>query len=144
MFSVPQISMRLSALPPEQIEALAGLLAFWGDHSEVLLRGQLRVSGSEASYTCVVAVREDLGRAVVVAYASQVVDLDSVGGRQITVVNATASPGLAIRTRRQVTSATLHDARGRSTELHDTIPSGLHELLVEPWGSVTIGVDDRP
>jgi alpha-galactosidase len=143
MFSVPQISMRLSALPPTQLEALAGLLAFWSDHSEVLLTGQLQVSGSEASYTCVAALREDLGRAVVVAYASQVVDLDAVGGTQITVVNATATPDLAVRTGRQVTSATLHDARGRSTELHESIPSGLHEIPVEPWGSVTIGVGNR-
>jgi alpha-galactosidase len=144
VFSVPQISMRLSALSAEQVEALAELLAFWSDHSEVLLTGPLLVRGSEASYTYVAAVREDLGRAVVVAYAPQVVDLDSVGCTEITVVNATATPGLAVRTRRLVTYATLHDARGRSTELHDLVLSGLQEIPVEPWGRVTIGVGDRP
>jgi alpha-galactosidase len=144
MFSVPQISMRLAELPPEQVEALAGLLAFWQDHSEVLLTGQLRVSGSEASYTLVAAVREDLGLAVVVAYVPQVVDLDSLGATQITVVNATATPGLAIRTGRPITSATLHDIRGRSLGLDEFTLSGLHEIPVEPWGGVTMNVDDRP
>jgi alpha-galactosidase len=144
MFSVPQISMRLAELPSEQVEALAGLLAFWRDHSEVLLTGQLRVSGSEASYTLVAAVREDLDLAVVVAYAPQVVDLDSVSARHITLVNATATRGLTVRTGRQVKSARLHDARGRSMELPESIISGIQEIPVEPWGGVTVSVGDPP
>jgi alpha-galactosidase len=144
MFSVPQISMRLAELSSEEVETLAGLLAFWQDHSEVLLTGRLRVSGSEASYPLVAAVREDLGQAVIVAYAPQVIDLDSVGAAQVTLVNATATPALVIRTARPITSAVLHNARGRSMGPGESLPSGLHEIPVQPWGGVSLGLTTTP
>ena len=137
-FSVPQISVRLADLPNEQSEALAGLLGLWRDHRDVLLDGQLSVSGSESSYTLVSAERPDLGRAVVVAYTPQVIDLDVLGAEQILIVNATPRPGLVVRSDRSIVSVTLRDASGRPTGQNAPSPAGIQEIPVGSWGSVTV------
>jgi alpha-galactosidase len=142
LFSVPQISMRLVDLEPEQSVALGGLLAWWEDHAEILLDGRLRVYGAETSYSVVSATRRDLGRAVVAVYVPQVVDLDVVEAHEISIVNATATPRLALRSSRHISSVSLRDSSGHSLGgVEQAEAAGLHELSVPAWGSATVVLD---
>lgn len=140
-FAVPQISMLLADLSPEQSAALSGLLAWWQQLAPVLLDGSLSAQGSERGYDLVRAARRDLGRAVIGRYAPVVVDLDDAG--EVVIVNATAettvpvrvADGLVITGGRvlSATAAVIADLGPR--------PTGLQDLAVPPFGSLTLAVD---
>ena len=137
-FAVPQISMRLSDLPPEQLTALRGLLALWRQHSDVTLDGVLYLSGAERGYDLVSAVRADLDRSVIACYSPLVVDLDAHPTAETTVINATPTERLVLRTSRPIADGVVRSANG--TEVAPLTPAtpGLIELAVPAYGSTTI------
>lgn len=59
MFSVPQISVRLSDLPYEHKKYMSAHLTYWRSHKDTLLNGKIDVYGMEANYTMASAKKDD-------------------------------------------------------------------------------------
>jgi alpha-galactosidase len=137
-FGVPQISMRLSALSSEQSRALRGLLALWNDHAAVTLDGALDVRGAEQGYPLVQATRVDLRRTVTARYAPLVVDLPAQADHETTILNATPDPRLVVRTAHPIRKAVLRRADASETSTSAVGGSGLIELTVPPFGSISL------
>ena len=68
LFAVPQISVRLTEIPPEQLRLLRAHLAYRQQNEGLLTRGELCVSHPETGYAAVTAKDEAAGRAVTVLY----------------------------------------------------------------------------
>ena len=143
-FAVPQISMPLHALATEQAEALAGLLRLWQELAPVVLDGTLSVQGSERAYDLVRADRSDLGRTVIARYAPLVVDLDLTG--EVTIINATAEDSVVIRLAagRFVRGGSTRSASAAVVGQVGTLDSGLHDVRVPAYGSLTLAVGADP
>ncbi|HEY5978490.1 MAG TPA: glycoside hydrolase family 36 protein [Microlunatus sp.] len=139
-FAVPQISVRLSDLSDAQRETLRWLLQLWQSHADLVLDGRIHTRGVEHGHHLASAIRTDLDRSVVVAYAPLVVDLDHDTGecRQALVINATSTTGLVVRTRRGISSGIIRDVGGTMVGDVGRIPAGLIELAVPAYGTVTI------
>lgn len=140
-FSVPQISMKLAELSTEQTEALAGLLDLWQQLAPVTLDGSLSVQGTERCYDLVEASRPDLGRRVVGRYVPAVVGLDAAG--EVTVLNATSADSVVVRVADglQVSSIVIRAASAAVVTEIVLLGSGLHEIPIPPFGSLTLVVD---
>ena len=140
-FSVPQISMKLAELSTEQTEALAGLLDLWQQLAPVTLDGSLSVQGTERCYDLVEASRPDLGRRVVGRYVPAVVGLDDAG--EVTVLNATSADSVVVRLADglQVSSIVIRAASAAVVTEIGLLGSGLHEIPIPPFGSLTLVVD---
>ena len=149
-FSVPQISMKLAELSAEQTEALAGLLDLWQQLAPVTLDGSLSVQGTERCYDLVEAFRADRGRRVIGRYVPAVIGLDAAG--EVTVLNATSAESVVVRVAeglqvngivvRTASAAVVEDV-GEVAEVGDAgnvgaLGSGLHEIPVPPFGSLTL------
>ena len=89
LFAVPQISVLLQYAPPEQTAMLRRFLAYWNEHRELLLFGELTVCEPEANYTAVSA--EDVSLRVTALYAPRVFTFD---GKAADVWNATSTDRL--------------------------------------------------
>lgn len=135
-FSVPQISMRLSALDSGQAAGLRGLLALWRDQAAVTLDGVLTVAGAERGYDLVRAVRADLGRGVIARYAALVVDVGDTD--EVTILNATFDERVAVRASRPILGGAVRDAAAAVIGTLDASGPGLVDLAVPPYGSVTL------
>lgn len=142
-FAVPQISMRHSDLSGTQAHALRALLSLWRDHSEVTLRGEIRVSGPERGYDLVTAVRRDLHRSVMLAYAPVTIDLDVACTSQVTVVNATPFHGLVVRTTRALAGGVVSSVLGETVTALSPTSSSLLEVPVPPFGTATLLLNQR-
>ncbi|HEY5784151.1 MAG TPA: glycoside hydrolase family 36 protein [Microlunatus sp.] len=142
-FAVPQISMRLAELDDRQRTTLRWLLQLWRSQSDVTLDGRVSTRGVEHGHQLASAIRTDLDRSVIVAYAPLVVDLDhDTGGTSRTVlVNASPSTGLVVRTRRPISAGTILDVGG--AQIADVGPTraGLLELAVPAYGIATITLE---
>ncbi|MEI8409454.1 MULTISPECIES: glycoside hydrolase family 36 protein [unclassified Kribbella] len=84
MFSTPQVSVELDALPVEQQRVVRFWLGFLRDHADVLLRGVLTPSRPDARYTQVRAV--GVSETLVAVFANPVVRL-SESDRSVVLVN---------------------------------------------------------
>lgn len=92
LFAVPQISLKLNALPERHVKLLETYLGFWREHRDVLLDGELKVFHPEARYTL---ARAALGEEeVVVTYTEKVIAPEK---KVTSVVNATDSESLVIK-----------------------------------------------
>ena len=141
-FAVPQISMRLAELDDRQRTTLRWLLQLWRSQSDVTLDGRVSTRGVEHGHQLASAIRTDLDRSVIVAYAPLVVDLDhDTGGTSRTVlINAGASTGLVVRTRRPISAGTILDVRGAQIADLGPTRAGLLELAVPAYGIATLAL----
>ncbi|MFD6178581.1 MULTISPECIES: glycoside hydrolase family 36 protein [unclassified Isoptericola] len=94
-FGVPQVSMPLGELSEEHRRTVARELSLWRALRGTLLGGDLEVGPPNRGYPVVQARRGD--QLVVVAYEAAVADLNLEGVRELVVVNATPTPGVAYR-----------------------------------------------
>ena len=114
-FAVPQISMRLTDLSPEQTAALRGLLSLWRRHSAVTLGGTLDTYGAERGYDLVRAVSAELDRTIIVRYTPITIDIDDEATTETTVINATADTRLILRLARPMTAGVVRSASAGRT-----------------------------
>lgn len=139
-FSVPQVSMRLSALPADQAQTLRYLLSQWLDQRDVVLAGHLQVNGAQHGYEVVRADRPDLGRSTIVRYSPVVVDVDHDESTDVTIINATVDPRLVLRLARPAAGVIVRTTQGAETLDIQSVPVGLTELPVPAWGSVSLRI----
>ena len=94
LFSVPQVSVRAGSLTAPQREALGRWMAFWREHRDTLMRGELRPMRPDLGYPVVYAFGK--GEQVVAVYdEGQAVSVDSARGTAY-VVNATGASSLTV------------------------------------------------
>ena len=120
---------------------MAGLLDLWQQLAPVALDGSLSVQGTERCYDLVEASRPDLGRRVVGRYVPAVVGLDAAG--EVTVLNATSADSVVVRVADglQVSSIVIRAASAAVVTEIGLLGSGLHEIPIPPFGSLTLVVD---
>jgi alpha-galactosidase len=92
MFSTPQVSVELDALPVEQERVVRFWLEFLRDHADALLDGVLTPSRPDARYTQVRAVGS---KTVVAVFTNPVVRL-SDSDRSVVLVNGGSEPRLLV------------------------------------------------
>ena len=58
MFSVPQISVRLTEIPKEQLDVLSNFVKYWSDNRDILLHGRFEALHPESNYTVIAAEKD--------------------------------------------------------------------------------------
>lgn len=94
LFSVPQLSVLVTELPPEHLEMIGFWTNFWSQRREVLLDGELRAHRPAALYPLVEASTAD--HRVVAVYEDFVVPVKGALQETLEVVNAKASGELVL------------------------------------------------
>ena len=120
LFSVPQISVRHSALTPRQAEMVADYLAFWKKYRNVLLDGEMSYYGCGANFPF---VSSRLGDTLVGAvYSGGVAHIGSMAEETV-IVNA--SPDRRVMIDADFSGEycyTVYDCTGRETASGRTSP----------------------
>lgn len=129
-FSVPQISMRLTAMAPEAREHIAAWLAAWREVRDVALRGRLVGLRPQLHYPAATAVRGDSSLSV--AWSSDSIVNVPADARRAVVVNGTTSTRLSVRVERPAT-VRVADHLGE-TVASTALSSGTGELSVPIGG----------
>jgi alpha-galactosidase len=94
-FAVPQISVRLEEITPDQLTMLRHYTGYWMDRRDVLMKGGFAAANPLANYPVVTAWKD--GEQVIGVYADAVVRIDSARGRQqIDILNATTAASIVI------------------------------------------------
>ena len=135
LFAVPQISMRLAALPARHRAALRFWLRFWNAHRATLLDAPFRPLHPEAAYPVVAAA--GAGETVTAVYqGGAVADAWQDGAPAGYVVNATGAAGLTVRLASRPASLELLDCTGRRVASDGALPrrAGIFDLPVPPSG----------
>lgn len=91
LFSVPQISVRLDKLNPDQKKMLNFYLDFWKQHKNVLLNGEFTAENPECNYSSVSAIGDNTQ--IVTVYSDTVVNCIE---RTTIVVNVTNGNGIVL------------------------------------------------
>ena len=93
LYSVPQISVRIAALPEDHKKMLSFYLAFWREHRDILISGKLRAENPESAYSIVWAEKD--GTAIFTSYTDILIDCRSY--RNIIAVNCSRSKTLILK-----------------------------------------------
>lgn len=59
MFSVPQISVRLTEIPEEQLDIIGRFVSYWTENRDILLHGRFRAYHPESNYTVISAESDE-------------------------------------------------------------------------------------
>lgn len=139
LFAVPQISVLLDRLPPEHMEMVGHWLAFWREHRDALLDGELMPLYPHLFYPVVLAAT---GRKLVAAvYGDQVVRPPAVPHEWL-IVNGTMDAGVVFELAESIgeRQVQIGDCRGRTvrSELR-SFGEGVHKLDIPPagWAKLT-------
>ena len=139
LFTVPQISVRLDAIPTEHVAMIRRYLAFWRAHRDVLLDGDLRPMQPQHAYPVITS--ETGGKVAAAAYANGFVPLPVVGDRTLLLVNGTLDDRVVVdlpaslgKCRVRIWSCTgdcVHDAARE-------LPAGPSALPLPPAGTAEV------
>lgn len=143
LFSVPQISVRRAAITGAHEEVLRFFLAFWREHRDVLLHGELEPLAPLELYPVVRA--SDAHVMVVACYAvDRVIELPSSAGGNIVLVNATDSERVVVRIGEGVTWRVVKTLSCLGLETPSTQGglAGLRELHVPPSGVCVLAMNE--
>ena len=95
LFSVPQISVKLTELPENHRRTLAFWLQFWMENRNTLLHGAFQPEGPQWNYPLISA--EDSRCRISVVYASgQTVPVELAAGQRFHLINATEDSRVAV------------------------------------------------
>jgi alpha-galactosidase len=135
LFAVPQISVCLEKLPVEHHKMLQFWLAFWTQHKELLLDGELKPWHPELGYTEVEVLNS---REQLIAVYARVIPRPSLPLRdKITLVNGTLEEGVVLDCREAVGRCRLKILNCMGEVLSNTerdFPAGLVAIAVPPAG----------
>ncbi|GAA5190564.1 hypothetical protein GCM10023322_46010 [Rugosimonospora acidiphila] len=141
LFSVPQVSVDLAALPDGQREMLSFWLRFMDDHADTLLSGRIEPIRPDLGYPLVRS--RGAGELVAAAYSDLPVRLAGGDGPAVALVNATGGASvvvdLAPGTRADLRS--MVDCRGRAVDDRPRrLEPGLTRLAVPRSGLVELAI----
>lgn len=139
LFAVPQLSVRLTRLPSDQLEMVAFWTSYWKENRAVLLEGEFAPANPAAVYPLIRTYRD--GKAIIGVYNDMLVALPDRPYRQIDLVNAKGTETIAIDLASNLGSAdvTVYDTRGRVVRQGERdLDAGLHRFDVPASGLVSI------
>lgn len=137
LFGVPQVSVRLAELSMPHLDVVAHWLAFWTQHSDLLLHSRLHVAGVERDYAVVEA--SDGAVAVTARYGDGPVTRPSDGCREWHVVNGAEAGVIVIgldawkHVRHEI-----RDARGRVVAEGSSAFGHVEQFDVPAGGRLTV------
>lgn len=103
IYTVPQISVLVNELPPEQLKMLRFYLAFWQENRNVLIDGKLTAENPESEYSC---ARSTLGDSeVITPYTNSLVEISQKNSK---VINATKNEFLVLKGAKNKTAKVLN------------------------------------
>ena len=127
MFSVPQISVRLTEIPKEQFELVRLFVKYWTENRDVLLHGKFRAYHPESNYTVISAETDE--KKITVIHAEP---LFTPAGKNEDVFNDTPYDYMVSSTDDKF-NYTIYDLYGNVTE---TGVSGKERRLHVPRGGM--------
>jgi len=102
IYCVPQISVRIQALPEDHKKMLGFYLDFWRKNRDILAYGDIFAKNPETGYSVVCGVKD--GNAVITAYTDSLVEIGDL--KTAKVINSTKNNFLIIK-----------NAKGRDFEI---------------------------
>jgi len=140
LFTVPQISVRLDEIPETHVAMIRRYLAFWREHRDVLLDGEIRPLQPQHAYPVVIS--ETARKIAAAAYANGFVPLPAVGSRTLLLANGTLDDRVVIelpealgQRRLQIWSCTGEYLLDEQRDF----PAGPQALPIPPAGTAVIG-----
>ena len=125
MFAVPQISIRFDNITEEHRKILKNYLAFWREHRDVLLNGELEARDVDANYSMAQSKKD--GCCVAVLYQGAVKRLEK--GTQEFIFNSTGSDKIYIETEEE-RKYEIYDIFGNKYS-EGAVSRGVHALNVK-------------
>lgn len=135
LFSVPQISMKMSDLSPDHLQMLRTYLKFWREHCELLLQGDLQPLYPHLLYPLVVARHGT--RQLAAFYGPLALVCESSPPSTLILVNGAYKSELIIDARGDMGdfSMVTVDCMGETTSRGAIrLVKGLHQVPVPPAG----------
>lgn len=136
IFAVPQLSIRLAALPEKHRQMLAFILNVQNENRELFLHSDLTPVHPELNYPLVMA---ENGTAVAaVLYSEQTLRISGLSGRRLLVINATASPEILLQFKGEEVHAEIRDCCGNPAG-RITLRDGIQCIAIPPSGILAAG-----
>lgn len=139
LFSVPQVSVLLDAIPAAHRKMLEHWLGFWNENRDVLLDGMLEPLHPESLYPVVRASTED--KRVLTVYDEAIAPAGTDVPEQLLIVNATRAERVAVELVEDLPPSRIliYDCTGRKVlDEQSDLPMGLYGLEVPPAGLVRV------
>ena len=139
LFSVPQISMRLAEIPPEQRQMLQFWLGYWMENRSVLLDGELRAVGPALNYPMVSGRLE--GKLIAAVYQDMFVPSGAESLTAIDIVNGKPTAGVVLRLEQDFGPVEIRilDTLGQTVSRQQkNLGTGAHAFDVPPSGLLQI------
>jgi alpha-galactosidase len=141
LFSVPQVSVDLAALPAVQREMLSFWLRFMDEHAQTLLYGRIEPTRPDLSYPLVRS--RGATELIAAVYGDVPMALGTADGPRATLVNATGAASIVVEVApgTEVRILSIVDHRGRPVAEHPRhLEPGLTRLQVPRSGLVEVSV----
>ena len=139
LFSVPQLSVRLTQVPDDHIETIAFWTGYWRENRAVLLDGDFMPVNPGAAYPVIQAARD--GKAIVGVYNDMLVTITDGPFTEVDLVNAKGTSALAVHLESDMgpVEITVYDTRGHivSKESRE-LTAGVHGFAAPASGLVSI------
>ncbi|MBE6548062.1 MAG: alpha-galactosidase [Ruminococcaceae bacterium] len=132
IYGVPQISMKIDALPKDHYDTLKYYLSFWRENREVLLDGKLTAKNPESYYSQVCSCLD--GKAVIAVYSDAVVSGEY---QKLAVVNAGAREAVYLKGMSGKSYRTV-DCTGKETS-RGVVLADICEIAVSAGGMIFVG-----
>jgi len=139
LFSVPQLSVRLTQIPPDHVDMIRFWTQYWKQNRAVLLEGEFMPASPGAVYPMIETFRD--GKAIIGVFNDVVVALDEGPYSAVDVVNAkgTGTVVIDLATDLGPVEVVTHDTRGRVVERRSReLTAGVHRFEAPPAGLVSI------
>jgi len=139
LFAVPQLSVRLTRIPREQLEMVRFWTRYWKENRSVLMEGDFTPVGPAAVYPVLRSCAD--GVVVAAAYQDMVVALPPRAYHRIDLINAKGTERLALWLSEALgpVEVVTYDTRGRVAHRERTeLGAGLHGFRAPPSGLVRI------
>jgi alpha-galactosidase len=137
MFAVPQLSVRLKAIPSEQLEMLRFYLGYWTRNRKVLLDGTLAPLFPAQNYPVVSARTDD--KQIAALYSDAFVSVK--GKRALDVINAKSSTAVPLLVEQDLGGFryVISDCRGRAVKKGRVVlRKGMTSFEVPPSGMIAL------
>jgi len=139
LFSVPQLSVRLTQMPEDHLRLVGFWTNFWRTHRETLLDGEFIPVNPGAVYPVIKTHRD--GEVVIGVYNDMVVTLDHDEYKELHLVNGKATTEIVINLTGSMGDAEvdIFDTLGNLVRSETrSLVSGLHRFTVPAAGLVSI------
>ena len=138
LFTVPQISVLIDAMPADHQQMLRNYMDFWNANRDILLEGELSAEHPECNYTQVSAQKD--GALVAVAYAETPIRLCS-GLERVAVVNGSGENNLLLRAETPINGflCKIYDCLGNCISQQSvSLSAGVHSFAVPDSGRLEL------